>query len=525
MYRKLIMIDIQEMLRCRAAGHGIRRVADEVGCDRKTVRRYFAAADALAIARDRKPTDADIARLAALVQSQTKEVSDTGTAQTGLEAHRARIEGWLTKKPPLRLSKVHVLLQRDHGVQTSYTTLRRFAIEQLSWRKRAPTVWVADTAPGEVAQVDFGLMGKVVDSATQRVRKLWVLIVTLAFSRYQFVWPSFEQTTEAVCEGLDAAWRFFGGVPRVVVPDNMKAIVVRPNDLQPVLTPAFVDYMQARGFFVDVARVRSPKDKPRVENQVPYVRESWFAGESFLDLADMRTAAARWCGDVAGRRIHGTTRKVPRDVFETEELAFMLPPPTEVFDVPRWTRATVHPDCHVAVLQALYSIPHRYKGREVRVRCDRTTVKIYLANELIKMHPRVAPGRRSTDDEDYPPGRGAVAKRDVETLVARAKAEGIHVGLYAERLLDVPLPWTRMRRVYALLRLCTKFGRGRVEAICQSALAFDVVDVQRITRMLEQATKPAAPSARERTVVPLPLPRFARSTEHFATRVTKGEVS
>jgi hypothetical protein len=106
----------------------------------------------------------------------------------------------------------------------------------------------------------------------------------------------------------------------------------------------------------------------------------------------------------------------------------------------------------------------------------------------------------------------------VASLITSAKKCGVHVGIYAERLLDVPLPWTRMRLVYALLRLCNKFGSGRVEAICQSALAFDVVDVQRVTRMLETAKTPASPLADERKVVALPTPRFARSTEHFATR-------
>ena len=146
------------------------------------------------------------------------------------------------------------------------------------------------------------------------------------------------------------------------------------------------------------------------------------------------------------------------------------------------------------------------------------TVKIYAGSELVKMHARVAPGKRSTHPSDYPEGKDVAATRDLASLIATAKKCGAHVGIYAERLLDVPLPWTRMRLVYALLRLCKKFGNGRVEAICQSALAFDVVDVRRVERMLEQAKPPTQPSSREHTVVPLPAPRFARSTEHFATR-------
>ncbi|WP_438042786.1 DDE-type integrase/transposase/recombinase [Sorangium sp. So ce128] len=172
-------------------------------------------------------------------------------------AYRARIEAWLAQPRPLKLTKIHLLLERDHGVSASYDTLRRFAMEELAWRKKTPTVRVADTEPGEVAQIDFGLMGRLLDPATQRARNLWALVVTLAYSRYQFVWPSFEQTTAAVCAGLDAAWWFYGAMARVILPDKMKAIVLRADELAPVLVPAFLDYTQTRGRFVDPARVRS----------------------------------------------------------------------------------------------------------------------------------------------------------------------------------------------------------------------------------------------------------------------------
>jgi hypothetical protein len=209
---------------------------------------------------------------------------------------------------------------------------------------------------------------------------------------------------------------------------------------------------------------------------------------------------------------------VPREVFEARERSAMKPAPAAPFDVPYWTDAKVHPDHHVQVLRSLYSVPTRYVGSTVRVRADRASVRLYAGTELVKVHARVAPGKRSTDPSDYPTGKDVAAVRDVASLIASAKTCGVHVGVYAERLLAVPLPWTRMRLVYALLRLCKKFGNGRVEAICQSALAFDVVDVQRVARMLETAKTPASPSTGQRTVVALPAPRFARSTEHFATR-------
>lgn len=208
--------------------------------------------------------------------------------------HRERIERWLTgddETRPLRLSKIHTLLVRDHELQASYGALRRFAMQELAWRKPPCTVRVDDPPPGQETQVDFGKMGLLVDVETGRRRTLWALVVTLSFSRYLFVWPTFRQTTEAVCEGLDRAWMFFGAMTTSMIPDNTKAMIKDPDALSPTLVASFLDYVQARGIFVDPARVRSPKDKPRVENQVPYVRESWFDGETFAGLDDARHRA------------------------------------------------------------------------------------------------------------------------------------------------------------------------------------------------------------------------------------------
>lgn len=513
------MIDVKEVLRRWAAGHSNRKIARETGTDRDTASRYIAVAEQLALPRDRALSDAEIHEVAQRVQARA--LSDPSAERKEVAEHKKHIVDWLGRKRPLRLTKIHTLLVRNHGLVASYDTLRRYAMEELDWQKKEPTILLEDPPAGQEAQVDFGKMGMMLDVATGRTRALWALIVTLSFSRYQFVWPTFVQTTEAVCEGLDRAWWFFGAMARTILPDNMSSVVKDPDALNPTLVPSFLDYVQARDIFVDPARVRSPKDKPRVENQVPYVRESWCDGETFTDLDDARRSAEHWSLETAGMRVHGTTRKVPREVFEQLEKSTMLAPPTEPFDVPLWAEhAKVHPDHHIQIANALYSVPTLYLSKKVRVRADKTTVKIYFGTDLIKLHPRKPPGGRSTDTHDYPVGKALYALRSVDGLVAKAKDKGLHVGIYAERLLGGPLPWTRMRQAYALVRLCDKYGDGRVEAVCQSALAFDVVDVVRITRMLKRATKPASPSLVDRKVVQLVLPRFARPEQHFQTRTT-----
>ena len=163
------------------------------------------------------------------------------------------------------------------------------------------------------------------------------------------------------------------------------------------------------------------------------------------------------------------------------------------------------------------TVPTRYIGKKLRARIDKKTVRLYLHGVLVKVHSRVAPGKRSTDLSDYPVGKAPYASRSVDSLITRSKSLGEHVGLYAERLLAGPLPWIKMRQGYGLIRLCERYGAERVDALCKRSLAFDVVDVPRIERMLKQAqtAEDTAPAGR---IVPLPTSRFARDPASFATR-------
>lgn len=512
-FRELTMIDVREVLRRWQAGQRLREISRGTGLDRKTVRRYLKAAVQCEVQRE-VPLDQEQLREVVL-QVQARPLPPQSEQRLALGNHQDEIQAWLQQERPLRLTKVLVLLERK-GVQVSYATLRRFVADVLGWRRRPPTVLIDDPPPGQEAQVDFGEMGVILDRATGRRRRLWVLVVTLSHSRYQFVWPTFTQTLEAVIAGLEAAWRFFGGVPKMVIVDNLKPVVTAADAMSPRLSEGFVEYSQARGVIADPARVRHPKDKPRVENQVAYVRESWFAGEQFESEEQARESAAYWCAEIAGRRVHGTTRKVPREAFDAEERAHMQPAPGDRFEVPRWSEAKVHPDHHIQVAKALYSVPTQYIGKRVRVRLDSQSVRIYLAGEMIKMHPRRPPGGRSTDPSDYPSGKQLYALRSVDSLRDKAARLAPFVGAYAERLLEGPLPWTRMRQAYGLLRLCERHGVARVDEICKRALAFDVIDVRRIDRMLKSATECEQQAATRGKLVPLPC-RFARDPGTFGT--------
>jgi transposase len=415
--------------------------------------------------------------------------------------------------------KIHELLER-HGVAVPLRTVQRYLLEVCGRsRGQGPTVRVIDGEPGDELQVDFGRMGLLFDPATGRRRTVYALIFTACYSRHCFVWLSFRQTTEAVIDGFEAAWTFFGGVFKTVIPDNMPAIVDNADAIEPRLNQAFVEYAQARGFRVDPARVRRPKDKPRVERTVSYVRSSFFAGETFADLPDAQRRVEQWCRERAGMRIHGTTQCRPIELFTVAEQPRLAPAPTAPYDLPVYATAKVHRDHHIEVARALYSIPGVLIGRRVDVRADRSLVRVFHRGQLVKVHPRQAPGGRSTDPDDLPPDKTVYAMRDLNRLKQMAAAHGHAIGVYAAALLDIPLPWTKMRQVYALLGLVKKWGPQRVNAACARALEAEAVNVNLIGRMLERGT--------EHTEIHSTLPgtvitaRFARDSAHFALHASK----
>lgn len=513
-FRELSMTDVREILRRWQAGESARKIALAGVVDRKTAGRYVAAAKRQGVDSNSELTDEIVSRVADAVQFRLPNVQSEAWGE--IAKHRRQIEEWLSGSRPLRLVRIHELLVRG-GLSASYSTLWRYAHQELGWRERPSTVRIEDPPPGDEVQVDFGKMGAVLLEGGKR-RTLWVLIITLSMSRYMFVWPSFTQTVEDLCQGLDAAWLFFGGVTRRVVLDNMAAAVVRAHPTVPELHRAFSEYAQSRGFLVDPARVRRPKDKPRVENQVPYVRERWFDGEVLPPtLPGIREHAERWCRDLAGARVHGTTRRVPHEVFIQEEQPHLLPAPSTPFDVPKWLKAKLHPDHHVTVARALYSAPTRYIGKTLTVRLDRTTVRLYAGHQLVKTHARLAAGERSTDPQDYPQEKADYAFRSVDRVKAEAHEQGPFVGAYADRLLEGPLPWAKMRQGYQLLRLCERYGRQRVNSICERAIQFDVIDVPRIERMLKKPDCGESATEPQGKVIRLPTARFERGASSFAT--------
>jgi transposase len=515
-YREVTMLEVKEVVRLWLRGRGKKTTAKAVGIARNTAKSYIEAAEQCGLhqgAGEEKLTEEVLAEV--MLRLKDREPRERGKSWELCEEQQEFIEKKI--ESGLKLTKTRKLLLR-RGVQVPYPTLHRFAVEKLGFGRGAPTMPVADCEPGQEVQLDTGWMGYLEPDLFGKRRRFRAWIFTAVRSRHRFVYSTFRERTEDAIVACEAAWEFFGGVFYVIIPDNTKAIVLKPDPINPIIVPAFLEYAQARGFEIDPARAKHPKDKARVERAVPTTRDDCFAGECLQSLEDAFRREIYWSLNEYGMEPHTRTQRRPLEHFEAEEKSCLLPAPTAPYDIPLWCSPKLARDQHAQVAKALYSLPRYFEGtflvgKKLRARADGSTVRFYYGGVLVKTHPRKPAGGRSTDETDFPPEKAAYANRDIDFLKRQAHKHGESVGRFAEALLEGPLPWTRMRRVYALLGLCRRYGDERVQEVCALALAAEMFDVRRLERMIQLAVKPKAEPPQSNVV---PLARYLRDSKQYA---------
>lgn len=465
------MVDVVELLRHWYAGDSVSQTARALGLDRKTVRKYAGRAAAAGLVPGGPPLSP--AQWAALVREWFPELSDPRARSSvygQIAPHHDYIAAHLGKNT---LATIHQRLRDEHGLEVSIASLRRYVALELAGEaaEGKATVLRDDPPPGEEAQLDYGHLGSWIDPASGAKRRVWAFVMTLAFSRHLFCYPVLRLTQGEFLAAHVAAFTFFGGAPRRLVPDNLGSGILKADLYDPRLNRGYAELAWHYGCLVDPARPAHPRDKARVERVVPYVRDSFFAGRSFPDLATMRSRAAIWSREVAGQRAArplGGAR--PAAVFAALEAGRLLPLPQRPFEPATWQTAKVGPDCHVSVAGALYSLPYRFIGRRLDVRLTDKLVCVFDDGELVKTHVRVGKGRRATDWSDYPPGKAAFFARTPAWCRRRAAELGPAVArLVAELLGEQALH--RLRSAQGVLRLAETYPPGRLDAACALALA------------------------------------------------------
>ncbi len=485
-----MVIDVVEILVHWHAGRRIGELCSSLRVDPKTVHKYTAPARAAGLAPGGPPLTN--AQWAALVEEWFPGLTDRSSQHRTwpeLEVHKERITGWIGA---VTVATMHQRLRDDFGVAASESSLRRYisATFDEDVARQAVRVLRDTPPPGEEAQVDYGLLGRWSDPVTGRVRRVWGFLMVLACSRLLFLRPVLTMDERSWVEANVAALEFFGGVPRRIVPDNLKTGVVKPDLYDPKVNRAFGEFAEHYGTLIDPARILQPRDKARVERPVPYARDSFFAGREgeFESLVSMQADALRWCRDVANRRqCRPLERVAPQAVFDETERDSLGELPRERFELASWSRRKVHPDIHVKVGKALYSVPWRHIGTEVDVREGSRTVEIFAEGTLIKTHVRAERGK-VTDETDYPPEKIAFFQRNPTWCRKKAAELGESVSQVVGTLFEVNALY-RLRQVQGILALADKHTPERLEAACRRALAAGDPAYRTIKGILDAGTE------------------------------------
>jgi transposase len=469
--RSFAVRDVTEILVHWQVGRPIREIARSLGVDPKTVRKYVAIVSSLGYQQGQANLSSQ--QWTAILQQQVPELVDP-TRKSNVFAeisgfHEAIVDGLTTNRPATVWQRLH----DEKGLTASLRSFRRYLDIYIPNHHRGsePTVLRDDPPPGREAQIDFGYLGLWPNPSTGKRMKLWAFLMVLAHSRHMFVYAVNKMDQRTWIAAHVAAFQFLGGVPTLLVIDNLKAGVIHADLYDPRFNRGYEQMANHYGTLIDPCRAGHPKDKPRVERPISYVRDSFFAGRNFGSLDEINEAAEKWCLSVAGQRIHGTTRRRPLEVFQQVEASTLLPLPPQPFELATWTRAKVADDCHVQVARGLYSVPHRYWRKTLDIRLTDTTVEFYLDNTLIKTRPRLKNGGRDTDWNDYPPEKARFYQRHPDWCRAKAKELGPEVAQAVEQLLSRHA-LHYLRQCQGIIGLGEKYGRGRLNAACQRALAF-----------------------------------------------------
>ena len=463
------MIDVVEILQHWHAGRPKTVVAASLGVDVKTVRKYIAAAEAAGLA----PGGAVLSRAewSELARGWFPELVDAKARSLtwpAIDAHRERIEAMLKTNT---VTTVHQRLRDEQHLAVSITSFRRYVWRQFPDHSDEGRVTVLrpPVPPGEEAQIDWGFLGSWLDPVADRVRRVWAFVMVLACCRHMFVRPMLRLDAEAWVEAHVAAFEFFAAVPARLVPDNLRTGIDRPDLYDPKVNRAYGELAAHYGCLVDPARRSKPKDKPRVERPLPYVRDSLWRGRTWESVEQMQTAAETWCVEVAGQRRHRSLDgAAPYTVFQAVEQPAMLPLPTEPFELARWFTPKVGVDCHVAVAGVLYSVPWRLIGRRVDARLNARLLEVFADSELVKTHRRVERGRQ-TDYADYPPDKVAFFMRTPAWCRRRASEFGVNVAELIGGLLETNA-LHRLRSAQGVIGLAERHGVERLDAACRRAI-------------------------------------------------------
>jgi transposase len=437
-------------------GQSRRQIAKITGHDRKTIRRV-------------------------VTQYETKGIEEPTRAMraAGIRKWHEEIIGLLEKD--LSFIRIKEELEKS-GYQGSYSSLTRY-IKNI---KVSNNICIRfHTEAGQEAQVDFGEVGRRYDEQG-RLRKAYVFNMRLSYSRKEYYEIVFDQKVNTWIRCHLNAFKYFGGVPKVIKLDNLKAAIIVANFYEPVYQEQYKRFADYYGFLAAPCRVRKPQEKGKVENGIKYIQNNFFAGRDFSSFKQMQEELENWLVK-ANSRIHGTTKKRPDEIFESQEKQQLLELPRLMFDLSSWHKRKVGRDCHIILDNNYYSVPSVHAGQTVEVSLGADIVRIYSGTEAIAVHTRSnGKGEFITNRSHWPEYKlyYPESKEYQEKCVIEMKA----IGEYGCQMLSFVRQHQKYgdwaRTIKGILRLKKLYGKEIVNKACQRALHYEIGSYSKIREII-----------------------------------------
>jgi transposase len=429
-----------------------------------------------------------------LTEGITREMASTGSSpllapgdaasgtRSQCEPYRKEIIAEL--EHGLSAQRIFQDLVSEHGFDGKYHSVRRFVAKL---RRSTPLPFRRiEVAPGEEAQIDFGAGAPILQEDGRR-RRTHVLRVVLSHSRKAYSEAVYRQTTDHLIGALENAFWHFGGVPRTLVPDNLKAAVLKADWYDPDVNPKLRSFCEHYGTVLLPTRPRTPRHKGKVERGVDYVQENALKGRSFTSLAEQNEYLLHWESTVADTRIHGTTRRQVLKVFQEQERPALAQLPLERFPCFHEAQRIVSRDGHVAIDKSYYSVPPEYLGRTLWVRWDARLVRIFNERmEVISTHATQPYGKFSTLPAHIASEKISPVERGAEWLLKKVSYVGPHTrawsaGLVATRGIE------SVRVLHGLLNLTNKYPSDVLEQACQTAHSYGEYRLKTLRQLIQHA--------------------------------------
>lgn len=417
----------------------------------------------------------------ALATSYTPRAAARGPRPSKLDPHKHLIVRWL-ETHPYSATQILQRLRDEAGYTGGFSILKEYVRRVRPVRN--PAFLTLAFAPGECAQVDWGCAGVMAVGST--TRRLSFFVMVLAHSRLLYVEFTLGEATEHFLAAHQNAFEFLGGVPDIVLIDNLKSAVLHhPHGERATFNPRYLDFAAHYGFEPRACNVRKANEKGRVENGVGYIKKNFLAGlELPSSLSALNTAARHWMDSTANLRIHGETRKPPAELFLIEKQHLnpltLLPPDTSIVRTVRVTNR-----CRVVFDTNRYSVPSLYASQQLILKSFAERLCIYHGEKLVATHPRCYDRHQDFEDPDHVKellerrGKAREARALLSFYALSPRAEQYALQLRERRL-------NSRLHIARILALSEAYGREKVARAIDDAFEFQAFSSEYIANLLEQ---------------------------------------